>query len=162
MNEVSILQKMDQGLTSIKQLGLYKLLFSQKVAFCFVLLFISTAIVVFSAWAVCKHVIDSSTFGTVIVTFGGITATLAGVYNIVHALNDRTAMQITADTNTATALAATNTATATALAATNTAAATAVTVAATDTATAATVATVATVAALTPLIDPTLPPNGTL
>lgn len=92
MNEVTILQRTEQILTSIKQLGLYKLLFSQKVAFCFVLLFISTAIVAFSGWAVCKHIIDSATFGTVIVTFGGITATLAGVYNIVHGMNDRAAM----------------------------------------------------------------------
>jgi hypothetical protein len=96
MSEVPILQKLEQGLTSIKQLGLYKLLFSQKVAFCFVLLFISTAIVVFSGWAVCKHIIDSATFGTVIVTFGGITATLAGVYNIVHGMNDRAAMAVMA------------------------------------------------------------------
>ena len=81
-------------MTSIKELGLYKLLFSQKVAFCFVLLFVSAAIVVFSAWAVCKHIIDSSTFGTVIVTFGGVTSTIAGVYNIIHGMNDRAAMQI--------------------------------------------------------------------
>ena len=90
------MQNTDKGWIPIKQLGLYKLLFSQKVAFCFVLLFISTAIVVFSGWAVCKHYIDSSTFGTVIVTFGGITATLAGVYNIIHGMNDRAAMQIQA------------------------------------------------------------------
>jgi hypothetical protein len=86
-------QNTEKVLTGIKQLGLYKLLFSQKVAFCFVLLFISTAIVAFSGWAVCKHIIDSSTFGTVIVTFGGIAATIAGVYNIVHGMNDRAAMQ---------------------------------------------------------------------
>lgn len=92
MSEVSILQRTEQVLTDVKRLGLYKLMFSQKVAFCFVLLFISTAIVAFSGWAVCKHIIDSATFGTVIVTFGGITATLAGVYNIVHGMNDRAAM----------------------------------------------------------------------
>lgn len=87
------MQNAERIMTSIKQLGLYKLLFSQKVAFCFILLFISAAIVVFASWAVCKHIIDSSTFGTVIVTFGGITATIAGVYNIVHGMNDRAAMQ---------------------------------------------------------------------
>jgi len=86
-------QNTKKVLTGIKQLGLYKLLFSQKVAFCFVLLLVSTSIVVFSGWAVCKHIIDSSTFGTVIITFGGITATIAGVYNIVHGMNDRAAMQ---------------------------------------------------------------------
>src|SRR5271170_1874195 len=88
------MQNAERIMTSIKQLGLYKLLFSQKAAFCFVLLFVSTAIVVFSGWAVCKHIIDSSTFGTVIVTFGGISATIAGVYNIVHGMNDRVAMQV--------------------------------------------------------------------
>lgn len=92
MHEVNLLQKTEQALTSIKQLGLYKLLFSAKVAFCFVLLFISTGIVIFSSWAVCKHIIDPSTYGTVIVTFGGITATLAGIYNIVHGMNDRAAL----------------------------------------------------------------------
>ena len=90
------MQNIDKVWTSIEQLGFYKLLFSQKAAFCFVLLFISTAIVVFSGWAVCKHIIDSSTFGTVIVTFGGITATVAGVYNIVNGMNDRAAIQAAA------------------------------------------------------------------
>jgi hypothetical protein len=92
MNEVSFLQKAEQTLTSIKQLGLYKLLFSQKVAFCFVILFIMTGVVVFSSWAVVKHFIDPSTYGTVIVTFGGIVATLAGIYNIIHGMNDRAAL----------------------------------------------------------------------
>lgn len=97
MNEVTVLQKTEQVLSSVKQLGLYKLLFSQKVAFCFVLLFITTGIVIFSSWAVCKHYIDSATYGTVIITFGGITATIAGIYNIVHGINDRAAMQIAAN-----------------------------------------------------------------
>lgn len=92
MNEVAILQRTEQMLTSIKQLGLYKLLFSQKAAFCFVILFVMTGIVGFSSWAVVKHYLDSATYGTVIVTFGGIVATLAGVYNIVHGINDRAAM----------------------------------------------------------------------
>jgi hypothetical protein len=114
---------MERVLTKICQLGIYKLLFSAKVAFCFVLLFISTAIVIFSGWAVCKHIIDSATFGTVVVTFGGIAATLATIYNVIHGMSDRVAMQIAANTATASALADTNTATATAstLAATNTA-----------------------------------------
>lgn len=97
MNEVTILQRTEQILTSVKQLGLYKLLFSQKVAFCFVILFIMTGVVAFSSWAVVKHYIDPSTYGTVIVTFGGIIATIAGIYNIVHGINDRTAMQIQAN-----------------------------------------------------------------
>ena len=92
MDEVSFLQKAERGLTSIKQLGLYKLLFSQKVAFCFVILFIMTGVVSFSSWAVVKHFIDPATYGTVIVTFGGIVATLAGIYNIVHGMNDRAAL----------------------------------------------------------------------
>jgi len=92
MNEAAVLRETERVLMSIKQLGLYKLMFSQKVAFCFVLLLVTTGIVVFSSWAVCKHIIDSSTYGTVIVTFGGITATLAGVYNIVHGMNDRAAI----------------------------------------------------------------------
>lgn len=94
MSEATLLQREERILTSIKQLGLYKLLFSQKAAFCFVLLFISTAIVVFSCWAVCHHIINPSTFGIVIVTFGGITSTLAGIYNIVHGMNDRASMQM--------------------------------------------------------------------
>lgn len=102
MNEVAILQRTEQLLTSIKQLGLYKLLFSQKVAFCFVILFIMTGIVGFSSWAVVKHYIDPSTYGTVIVTFGGIVATLAGIYNIVHGINDRAAMAIQAGAATPT------------------------------------------------------------
>jgi hypothetical protein len=93
MNITNFRQVEDRVFSSIKQLGLYKLLFSAKVAFCFVLLFVSLSIVVFSAWAVCKHIIDSSTFGTVVMTFGGITATIAGVYNIVHGINDRAALQ---------------------------------------------------------------------
>lgn len=93
MNEVSVIQKTEQILKSIHQLGFYKLMFSQKAAFCFVLLFVSTAIVAFSAWAVYRHIIDSSTFGTIVITFGGITATIASVYNIVHGINDRAAMQ---------------------------------------------------------------------
>lgn len=96
MDPVSFLKATERELTCLKQFGLYKLLFSQKAAFCFVLLFISTVIVGFSSWAVCKHFIDSSTYGTVIVTFGGIVATLAGIYNIVHGINDRAAMQIQA------------------------------------------------------------------
>lgn len=121
----SFIQKTERELTSTKQLGLYKLLFSQKVAFCFILQFISTIIVAFSAWAVCKHIIDSATFGAVVATYGGITATIAGVYNIVHGINDRAAAQIVAATATASAAAdvATNTATAATVATTNTAAA---------------------------------------
>jgi hypothetical protein len=92
MDEVSFLQRAERGLTSIKQLGLYKLLFSQKVAFCFVILFIMTGVVAFSSWAVVKHYLDPATYGTVIVTFGGIVATLAGIYNIVHGMNDRAAL----------------------------------------------------------------------
>jgi hypothetical protein len=98
MSNTTIPSRGDRELKCIKQLGLYKLLFSQKAAFCFVLLFVSTAIVIFSGWAVCKHYIDSSTFGTVIVTFGGIAATIAGIYNIVHGINDRASMQIAATT----------------------------------------------------------------
>jgi len=81
--------KPDRILRSIQQLGLYKLLFSQKAAFCFILLITAIAIVIFSSWAVCKHIIDSSTYGTIIMTFGGIAATLAGIYNVVHGMNDR-------------------------------------------------------------------------
>lgn len=92
MDKHNFLLKTEQTLIPIKQLGLYKLLFSQKVAFCFVILFIMTGVVVFSSWAVVKHFIDSSTYGTVIVTFGGIVATLAGIYNIVHGMNDRAAL----------------------------------------------------------------------
>lgn len=92
MDEVSFLQDADRVLTSVKQLGLYKLLFSQKVAFCFVILFIMTCVVGFSSWAVVKHFIDSGTYGTVIVTFGGVIATLGGIYNIVHSMNDRAAL----------------------------------------------------------------------
>ena len=113
MDPVSFLQRTEQELTCLKRLGLYKLLFSQKAAFCFVLLFITTGIVGFSSWAVCKHFIDSSTYGTVIVTFGGIVATLAGIYNIVHGINDRAAMQVQAAAATAAAVTATATATAT-------------------------------------------------
>src|SRR5271166_1422827 len=97
--EVDTLQRIQRVLTFIQTLGLYKLLFSAKVAFCFILLFVSTDIVIFSAWAVCKHIIDPSTFGTVVVTFGGIVATLGAVYNIVHGMTDRTVMQINANTN---------------------------------------------------------------
>lgn len=55
----------------------------------------------FSAWAVCKHVIDSGTFGVCFGTFGGIMATIAGIYNIVHSMNDRAALQISQDNSAA-------------------------------------------------------------
>lgn len=154
------LQKENVIFSSIRQLGFYKLLFSQKVAFCFVLLFISTAIVAFSGWAVYKHIIDSSTFGTVVVTFGGITATLAGVYNIVHAINDRASMQIDAASNAAAALANTNAAT---VAAVTNAATETTTVAVTNTTADNTMAVVA-IPATTPsdAVDPTLPSKGVL
>lgn len=97
--EVSIMQREKQVLNEIQKFGLYKLLFSQKVAFCFVILFITTCFMGFSAWAVCKHIIDSGTFGVCFGTFGGIMATIAGVYNIIHGQNDRAAMQINADAN---------------------------------------------------------------
>jgi hypothetical protein len=102
MRPLTLMQKINQLVSFVKSLGLYKLFFSEKVAFCFVLLFISTGIVVFSAWAVCKHIIDSGTFGAVVATFGGIAATLASVYNIVHGMNDRAAMQVPTTTTTIT------------------------------------------------------------
>jgi hypothetical protein len=94
MNEAIILQKTEQVLSSVKQLGLYKLLFSQKVAFCFVILFVMTGVVIFSSWAVVNHFIDPSTYGTVIITFGGVITTIAGIYNIIHGMNDRATMAI--------------------------------------------------------------------
>jgi hypothetical protein len=99
--EVTIMQREQQVLNDITKLGLYKLLFSAKVAFCFVILFITTCFMSFSAWAVCKHILDSTTFGVCFGVFGGIMATIAGVYNIVHSMNDRAAMQAAVDAGTA-------------------------------------------------------------
>jgi hypothetical protein len=96
---VNTLTKTEKVITSIEQLGFYKLLLSAKATFCFVILFISTMIVGFSAWALCKHYLDSSTFGGIVVTFGGVVATLCGTYNIVHGINDRHAMSLNANNN---------------------------------------------------------------
>jgi hypothetical protein len=98
--EVTVIQREQQVLNDITKLGLYKLLFSAKVAFCFVILFITTCFMSFSAWAVCKHILDSATFGVCFGVFGGIMATIASVYNIVHSMNDRAAMQATVDAGT--------------------------------------------------------------
>ena len=93
------LQREQQVLTDIKQLGLYKLLFSQKVAFCFIVLLITTCFMSFTCWAVCKHLIDSGTFGVCFGAFGGIMATIASIYNIVHGQNDRAAMSASVSVN---------------------------------------------------------------
>jgi hypothetical protein len=100
--EVTVIQREQQVLNDITKLGLYKLLFSAKVAFCFVILLITTCFMTFSAWAVCKHVLDSTTFGVCFGVFGGIMATIAGVYNIVHSMNDRAAIQAAVDAGAAT------------------------------------------------------------
>jgi len=94
---MSLLREEARILQSIQRLGLYKLLFSSKVAFCFCILWITTIFMGFTCWAVVKHVIDSGTFGVSFGVFGSIMGVIAGVYNITHSMNDRAAMQIAAN-----------------------------------------------------------------
>jgi len=96
---MSLLREEARILQSIQRLGLYKLLFSSKVAFCFCILWITTIFMGFTCWAVVKHVIDSGTFGVSFGVFGGIMGTIASVYNVCHSMNDRSAMQAIAQQN---------------------------------------------------------------
>jgi hypothetical protein len=97
---MSLLREEARILQSIQRLGLYKLLFSSKVAFCFCILWITTFFMGFACWAVIKHVIDAGTFGVSFGCFGSIMGVIAGVYNITHSMNDRAAMQMVAQQNT--------------------------------------------------------------
>lgn len=94
---MNLLREEARILHSIQQLGLYKLLFSSKVAFCFCILWITTFFMGFTCWAIVKHVIDSGTFGVAFGVFGGIMGTISGIYNITHSMNDRAYMQIAAN-----------------------------------------------------------------